>query len=332
MSAITDHRLFRPDAPEGAIADFVTVAPGGGRIGYSLQGERDGGIYAIHAGAPANAARLVECNGWRPEALGWSPDSGHVAYVVGGRRPGVPPEVGWAGADGGGELGRAPGAAFAWTPKGNALFIADTAQKALVRLSLATGKAQVIAALDDDGDPFFRPRIAVSPDGTRVAFTCGRARDGVSEVWIAERKGNDLAASLLTQIPGAEVEVLPFWSPKGSLAFLAVHHEQEKSAIIGVTREGGEGAVLYASDRCEPGEAPAFSPSGQHIAFLRATPAEGDALEGPPELVLLDFRKSAATAVTAPGAVLGAPHFIDDTRLAIDGGEAAHILTFASTP
>jgi Tol biopolymer transport system component len=319
--------------------EFVRLSPVGNRVAFVVHDGNAPGIYAGDPGNPVSALRLVETRRHTIEDLAFSPDGAHLAYRIAAPLGGSP-AVAWSSSTAPGEISRVQGAAFAWTPGGNALIIADSARKLLIRYAIPSGKPAELTELEDDMDPAFPPRIAVSPDGARVAFTTGRAGEEVSELWVIERDGNQIVPTLVTEVPGASVHILPFWSPKGpTLAFFAVHEEQQKSALIVLPRldPESEGMVLYESSFVDRPRTPAWSPSGKSIAFLRVEEEDReDIAEGasmaPSRLVLLDAYRESFVAVTAPGEVDGQPSFLDDRTLAVDGGRSAYLVTFSEAP
>jgi len=246
------------------------------------------------------------------------------------------PTIGWASlAEGGGEVRRVLGASCAWTPGSKAIIVADPARRGIFRQALDGDVERVLGELHDDMDPGFPSRIAVSPDGTRIAYTAGRVADDVSEVWIAARDGDTgaITSELLTEVPGASVHVLPFWSPKGaSLGLFCVHEEQDKSAIIVLPKLEGEGEVLYESSLLDPAVTPAWTPSGRYIAFFRREKPGDEQSDGPSRLVLLDTRRETFLSLAEPDELEGTPSFHDERTLAIDGGRAAHLFIFDEAP
>jgi hypothetical protein len=352
---VAEHRIVRP-AVTGAT--HVRLSPDGRRLAYyhEVAYSRAEGLYvaevgevdpeAIEAaraeGAPLEVQAgpgdlLLHADGLELQEIGWSPDGGHVACVLGPEDPIDPRRfVGWAKAPragkSGGPLGRASGLSFAWWTRGApadlALLIADSSEGVVRRHSIAAGaKAETLAELRDDGSRRIPPRIVPSADGQRIAFTCRRMHEDVSELWIATADGPSVTSALFTQIPGAEVHVLPFWSPKGAtLGVLMVHLALDHTGMIVVPRLTGEGDILHESDGLDGAVAPAWAPSGKSIAFFRADPAGGLYLD------LLDPRTKNHAPATAPGALSGEPRFLGPDRLLVDGGPAAHLLTFATPP
>lgn len=333
MSVVVHREKVEAGAPEGAVsrlrvAPVIAPGPRGGRkIAYLRTDDANAGLYVADPRDPATARRLVACDGFTIDDLAWSPTGDHLAYVIVSGPPRAGARfVGWVSAATPGEIGRVPGMAFAWTARGQALMVADVDAGVLVRKPLI-GEEHALAALRDEGDPAIPPRITVSPDGAKIAFTCRRDDEGLSEIWLVTRDSERVASEMLTQIPGSLVHVLPFWSPKGrTLAFLAAHLTQEQSAIIAVPHLEGEGEVLYQSDGVDAAEPPAFSPSAERIAFFHTEPLSQRARR---DLALLDARKRELTIIPEAHEMAGTPRFLDARTLVLDGGPTAWAITFA---
>jgi hypothetical protein len=340
MISITSRRELRPRAPEGADVQKVRVSRDLRRMAYvRADGDRPG-LYLeeIASGGPPALA----CEGEPIEAIGFSPDGACVAYVAGAEGPfGRDRSVAWA--DAGGEIGRVSGAAFAWAPDGS-LIVADLEDGALVQYNVETAVSRALAPIQDDGDAAMPPRLVVSPKGRRVAMTCQKAGEGLSEVWLVERERGAVTSRLLTQVPGTRVHVMPFWSPKGmTLGLSIVHVAQDQSAIIVVRGLKRDGEILHTHELLDAPDAPAWAPSGDAIAFFvaegPAIPLLSDMEEdeepspfGPQRLALLDCRARSLSPVPAPDVPPGALTFLDGATLLIEGGAAAHVLAFDAPP
>ncbi len=321
-----------PAGPGGMAVEHVRVGPRGDRVAFVSPRGPDAGVYTWDAAG--GARRIVPLEGFGVEDLAWSPDGQHIAYLRGGGPPGSLGEVGWASSLAAGELGRTAAASFAWTPRGNALIVADPHDRALVRKPTSGEEKQKLADLPDDFDPQNAPKIALSYDGSIIAFTCRRVADEISEVFLVERTASGVDRRLLTQIPGASVIVRPLWAPRTpTIALYIVHLEQEKSAIVAVPSLEGEGIVLYESDFIEPAERPAWSPTGRTIAFFGVEKARHEFTRtGPPRLFLLTeiaSERPTLLPVTAPDELSGGLSFLDERRIAVDGGPVAHLLSFS---
>lgn len=326
-------------------ARLVRVAPDGHRIAYVLGGE-EAGIYVGGAGEAGERWASVE-PGWQIEELLWSPSGTHVAYLACKdelletmrlvrwcARPVPKPRF----ADAlpflapPGAPARSPerpppepatGSAFAWTPRGRSLLVASSADGTIRRVPVAEGEAETIADLRDDGNARFPPRLAVSPDGKRVAWSCRRIDERLCEVWALERDAPG-GPKLVTQIPGSQAHVFPFWSPKGgTLGIFIVHLELDRSALIAVPHLEGEGEVLHESALVDGAEAPAWSPSGATIVFQRAERG------GSHRLVALSV---AARTAWPLAQATGRPWFLGGGAiLAVDGGASACTLAIQGT-
>ncbi|MCS7220001.1 MAG: cellulase family glycosylhydrolase [Anaerolineae bacterium] len=100
---------------------------------------------------------------------------------------------------------------------------------------------------------------AVSPDGTRIAFTSWRA--GQADIWLMNTDGSELRR--LTDHPADDYA--PAWSPDGrALAFVSERAGNQDIFLLDVTT----GAVrpLVQTPRAE--RDPAWSPDGKRLAFV----------------------------------------------------------------
>jgi dipeptidyl aminopeptidase/acylaminoacyl peptidase len=334
MTEITSRRELRPRAPEGAAIGHVCVSPDLRRLAFSRADADAPGVYVeeIATGGPP----ALVCGEDVPiEGIAFSPDGVYVAYLVGSEQPtGRERTVGWAEDAAEGELGRVGGAAFAWTPKGS-LLVADLEQEQLVQYNALTAVSRDLMPLSDAGDIALPPRIVVSPKGKRIAVVCRRPEDAVTEVWILERDAGQVKSRLLTQVPGLDASVSPFWSPKGmTLGLGVVHPTHEQSAIIAVRRLKGEGEILYERELLDPAAPPAWAPSGDSIAFFMAEgpsyPELGEAAAQ--RLALLDCRTRELRPLAGPRVEPGAPVFLDRATLLVEGGAAATLFTFDAPP
>ena len=332
MTEITSRRELRPRAPEGAVVKHVRASRDLRRLAFARADGDAPGIYLeeLASGAPP----ALVCGEDVPiEGAGFSADGAYVAYVVGSEQPyGRERTVGWANDAAEGELGRVGGAAFAWTPKGS-LIVADLEQEALIQYDPLTAVSRVIMPLCDAGDTALPPRIAVSPKGKRIAVVCRRSEDAVTEVWIAERDGGAIKSSILTQVPGLDPHVCPFWSPKGlTLGLLIVHPTHAQSAVIAVRRLRGDGEILHERELLDAPEPPAWAPSSDAIALFTADGvAEGGEI-GPQRLALIHCRTRELRPLAGPRIPVGSPAFLDGATLLVDGGIAATVLTFDAPP
>ena len=249
------------------------------------------------------------------EELAWSPDGAYVAALLADGPPGGRRRVRWVPDYVGDESRSTSGAAFAW--EGIRLIVADPWTGEIRRHCTETGRQERVCALRDDGDPLRAPALAVSPDGRRLAFTTRLADHG--EVRVVDLPSGE--PRLLTELPGAAIRGVPFWTPDSrSLGVLVV--DVEKSGLILVKDLEGEGEILHASDFTLPLSRPAYSPSGKRLAFLDVEqPHHPFTKAGPARLAILE-----GGVRRAAGEVEGDLRWLDENRVVADGGPAAWVV------
>jgi hypothetical protein len=311
-----DQRAIEPRDED---ATGVHLLPGGEKIVYVT--ESDG--FAVMVEDPESGWKRRIASYEDPlSALSVSPDGAHLAYLLGdARNPPTERRVAWARTTAPREVGRAPGTAFGWSPDKAALYVVDPVEKGLVRHDVEKGKSKRLADVTDDGLQGYPARVVVGPEAQRIAVVGRQALRDLTEVWILSNEG----MTLLTQVPGAEIHVHPIWSPGGkTIALHIAHPGQVESAIVIVQKLVGEGELYYESESVDGAIPPAWSPSSRHLAFFPEGP------EGLPTLSLLDLETRALTAVLDPGEAADATciRFADPTHIVLEGGSAAHVLTF----
>ncbi|MRG91362.1 TolB family protein [Polyangium spumosum] len=323
-------RTLHAPVPSDAAVRLCRLAPGGHRIAFVREdeGEDQSGIWIAEIGNAHTARLLVPMKPGDVEDLAFSPDGARIAYRV-APLLGARATVGWASAETPGEIRRVEGTGYGFTPGGGAILVADPYRKSLLRYGLDEAEPRELGPFEDDADPSFPAQIAVSPDGAHIVYTAGRDGEEISEVWLVKRDKGVVVTSILTEIPGANVHIRPFWSPKGAtLGLFCVHEDQEKSALIVVPRLEGEGHVLYESGLLDPPGTPTFTPSARSIAFFRAEKPDHEERPGETRLVLLDVKRETFAALTEVDEVSGTPRLFDDHTIAVDGEGQAHLFVF----
>ncbi|HST57718.1 MAG TPA: hypothetical protein VLK84_03450 [Longimicrobium sp.] len=109
---------------------------------------------------------------------------------------------------------------------------------------------------------------ALSPDGTRIAYTYDVS--GVARIWTANVNGTGAAAFTGGLGFAGSPETAPSWAPTGNrLAFVGTG---QGTADIWDLTAGGTASILAGGDSAEVD--PAWNPAGTHVAF--ASTREGD--------------------------------------------------------
>ncbi|TKD12176.1 TolB family protein [Polyangium fumosum] len=326
------HRTFHAPVPSDAVLRLCRLAPSGQRIAFVREDGPEGqtGIWIGELHNAHSARLLVPFKPGRVEDLAFSPDGSHIAYRVAPLLGfGARGTIGWASADAPGEIRRVEGTGFGFTPGGKAILVADPYRKVLLRYALDEEEPRELGPFEDDADPSFPAQIVVSPDGEHIVYTAGRDGEEVSEVWLVKRENSAVVTTILTEIPGGNVHILPFWSPKGTtLGLFCVHEDQEKTALIVVPRLEGEGQVLYESSYLDPARTPTFTHAARSIAFFRTEKPGDEERLGTSRLVLLDVKRETFAALAEPDEVFGTPRLFDDRSIAVDGEGLAHLFVF----
>jgi len=333
---VVARRELRPPAPADATVRLVRVSPDGSHLAYCCDDGVNTALFCSAVpppdGGAERATRLVQVKDEVIDELSWSPDGARLAYVIGPDLPtGLERWVGWTSSTEPGEVGRIPGAAHTWTPGKPALVVTDLGARAVVHRSLATDQSMAVGEILDDGDIELPPAVSVGADGQHIAVASRRSHDQVTEIWVYRRDAGGIASRLLTQIPGAAVRALPFWSPKGkTLALQVVHLDQEQSACIAVRQLKGDGEILHHHELLDAPFAPAWAPGGRYIAlFVAQARAPLPGAFGPQQLAVIDVHQRETFPLLEPGDAAGPPHFVGPLALAIDGGASAQLLELA---
>jgi hypothetical protein len=334
-----------PLVPPGGATALVRLAPDGKRLGFVRTDGEAAGLYvcaatprpslaARPAASADDAARLVGAPGGWFRELDWSPDGEYLAFLLALEPGSGGAVVGWCSSRRPGELGRISGASFAWTRASTGLIVTATDVGHVVHRPIAEDRARPLAVLEHDSDPRFPPRLAVSQHEPAIAFSSRSLLHGISELHLAERHGADFVTRVLTEIPGADAHVFPFWAPGAPhLAFFVVHEEYRKSAIIAVPRLRGDGVVLYQREGLDAPQCPAWSPSGKAIALLGAGVAASPGPETATghDLVIVDCRDRTASTIPKTGKLSGRLAFAAEHRLLVEGDSHVRVVDLPMT-
>lgn len=258
--------------------------------------------------------QVAPCDGWRPTAMRFSPHGEWLAYVV--QAPGAAPAVGWCNSRDPAVPVTRPGAAFAWTSKGDVLIIADPAGKAILRVDPQNNEVKTIAPLEDDGDPAHPPRVLVPANGSQLIFTCRREAEDCHEIWEIVYQGRKPVARRAKQLPGAAQNLLIFPDPSGgTLGCFLVDAVRRRTRMIALALHDGKEEVLHEGDSADVPRAPSWTPGGRWIAFYQARPGTAWKPGDPAQLTLLDCDERKLVPLLDWGPVLGSPRFWGESVL-----------------
>lgn len=261
--------VLTPDiVTEGTIGQ-VRLSSDGARLAFVIEGSADAGLYAGPVDG-SNWIKLVGYPSFSAPEIAWSADGRMIAYRIVADPPGYHDQVGYVLSTERGEVNRFDGQAFAWARKGVVIYVLDGARMALLRYDLDRGTSRRLSDFHHHYDAQFPPRVVPSPDGTRIAFTSRNVLEDTTRLFIAERRGGEVDGRPLTWIPGADVHVFPFWSPKGvSLGIYMVHEALDTTGLVLVKRLEGDGQIVYRRQDRDVARSPAWSPDGASLVFPR---------------------------------------------------------------
>jgi Tol biopolymer transport system component len=166
--------------------------------------------------------------------------------------------------------------AISYVPSANEIaFIAstDTGVDVVGVLDTSSGVARIVPTPEGliVGSSIRLGGVALSPDGTRIAFTA--VADGNTDIYVANLDGTGLMR--LTDDPATDQ--FPQWSPDGTTIVYDNGGPKEDPAdpqysrtaeIYSVATSGGSQPVRL-TDSKGPDNAPSFSPDGRRIVFFR---------------------------------------------------------------
>lgn len=208
------------------------------------------------------------------------------------------------------------GMCFTWAGNVATLLIADPGASRLYLKDLELDVEHRLSEIKDDGDPHFPPFISVSPDQRRFALVTRRARDEVTSVQLAHHDGRQWETHPLTNVPGTDSRIFPFWSfDAHSLALYVIDLERKSSSMIALPQRDGPGQVLYASESIDGFYPPAVHPDGRLIAMVRSH--AGAAAEK--RVVLVDPVERSVAPISTDAEMVGQLRWLDGQTLVVEG-------------
>jgi TolB protein len=152
-----------------------------------------------------------------------------------------------------------------WSPDGGrVVFSNDDEQKVWIMNTDGTGQRRLANTLDDEQIP------ALSPDGTRIAFTSARnfaVGFQVFELYLMNVDGTN-PVRLTTSTGATEgVNSYPAWSPDGRTLVFARSLDSATAHLFTVNADGSGLKQLYTGP--DPEKTASWSPDGKSIVFTR---------------------------------------------------------------
>jgi Tol biopolymer transport system component len=322
----------RLKGPDGDIAPAISrLSPDLSKLAFWINAGDQRGLYVGDTEWADDLGQAAERIWTADDAdlldLAWSGDGAYVAFVIAGDHP----RVGVVQLDGR-EFSHLPGASIAFAGRGATLLVADPAASRLYLKDLDLGVEHRVCEITDDGHPQFSPVIAVSPDQRRFALVTRRSAENATHVDLAHHDGRAWQSTPVTQVPGVNLRILPFWTADSAACGLyVIDPEQHHTAIIAIPDAEGAGDILYTSDSVDAVITPAVHPDGRLIAFVRSHPREDAPSLSENRLVLLDPVEHAVAPITADADIAGRLRWLDDQILLVEGGPAVWTVKLRAT-
>jgi len=204
------------------------------------------------------------------------------------------------------------GAASAWMAfGGNPETDKDFAVEAPIVFSSGNGQAQDVWIMNPDGtglvrlttNPGFDGEPALSPDGSKIAYSSAPTSSGARDIWVMNVDGS--GKSRLTTNAGADER--PTWSGDGSrIAFTSVRTDVSPTSDIWTMRSDGTDQIRLTTTNGLDG-APNWSRDGTRIAFVSVR-------DGNEEIFVMNANGSGQTQLTFTSGNVrnGAPTWSND--------------------
>lgn len=143
---------------------------------------------------------------------------------------------------------------------------------------------------------------ALSPDGTRLAFT--RTVGGLSKLFVASADGSNAIRATLSVDPGASIEAGPSWAPDSQRLVFVSTRQGSADLWIWSATSGVTPLVVHTAADVEP----AWSPDGRHVVFVSTR-------DGGTDLYRVEVETGEITRLTARQQTDAHPAWLPDGRL-----------------